>query len=170
LGIKEKKIHTAATERYRLNTITSLETVDGRTISVHHGKATLLWEEYKDRLGCSTQIQMHFNLHELVHHHNLEQIEPPFTKEDIDNVIKKLSSDKAPGPNSFNGLFLKKTWHIIKEDIYELCFDFFSGRVDIQAINNSFITLVPKVNSPTGVNDFKPISLINCIVKIVREL
>jgi Holliday junction resolvase RusA-like endonuclease len=94
LGIKVKKIHTAATERYRLNTITSLETVDGRTISVHHGKATLLWEEYKDRLGCSTQIQMHFNLHELVHHHNLEQIEPPFTKEDIDNVIKNCPQTK----------------------------------------------------------------------------
>jgi Holliday junction resolvase RusA-like endonuclease len=48
----------------------------------------MLWEEYKDRLGCSTQTQMHFDLHELVQHHNLEQIEAPFTKEDIDNVIK----------------------------------------------------------------------------------
>jgi Holliday junction resolvase RusA-like endonuclease len=80
-----------------LNTITSLETVDDRTISDHHEKATLLWEEYKDRFGCSTQIQMHFNLHELVQHHNLEKIEAPFTKEDIDNVIKKLPSDKARG-------------------------------------------------------------------------
>jgi hypothetical protein len=81
-----------------------------------------------------------------------------------------LPSGKAPGLDGFNGLFLKKTWHIIKEDIYELCFDFFSGRVDIQAINSSFITLVPKVNSPTGVNDFSPISLINCIVKIITKL
>jgi hypothetical protein len=113
---------------------------------------------------------MHFNLHEMVQQHNLEQIEAHFTKEDIDNVIKKLPSDKAPGPNGFNGIFLKKTWHIIKEDIYELCFDFFSGRVDIQAINNSFITLIPKVNSPTEVNDFRPISLINCIVKIITKL
>jgi hypothetical protein len=30
--------------------------------------------------------------------------------------------------------------------------------------------LIPKVNSPTGVNDFSPISLLNCIVKIITKL
>jgi hypothetical protein len=47
-------------------------------------------------------------MQELVQHHNLQQIQAPFTKEDIDNVVKKLHSDKALGPDGFNGLFLKK--------------------------------------------------------------
>jgi hypothetical protein len=47
---------------------------------------------------------------------------------------------------------------------------FFNGVVDIQAINNFFITLVPKVNKPFTVNEFKPISLINYIVKIITKL
>jgi hypothetical protein len=42
--------------------------------------------------------------------------------------------------------------------------------VDLQAINTIFITLVPKVNSPSNVNDFKPISLINYVVKIITKL
>jgi hypothetical protein len=91
-------------------------------------------------------------------------------KGDIDNVIKGMPLDKSLGPNGFNGLFLKKCWHIIKEDIYRLCFDFFNGAVDLQAINNSFITLIPKVNSPTSVNDFIPISLLNYVVKIITKL
>jgi hypothetical protein len=63
---------------------------------------------------------MHFNMQELVQQHKLQQIEAPFTKEDIDNVVKKLTSDKALGPDGFNGLFLKKkTRHIIKDDIYQ---------------------------------------------------
>jgi hypothetical protein len=165
-----KKFHAAATERYRLNTITSLDTGDGRTAYDHHGKAFLLWEEYKARLGCSAQTQMFFNIHELVQQHNLHHIETPFTREDIDNVVKRLPTDIAPGPDGFNGLFIKKAWHIIKEDIYQLCFDFFNGAVDIQAINTSFITLIPKVNSHTGVNNFRPISLINCVVKIITKL
>jgi hypothetical protein len=41
---------------------------------------------------------------------------------------------------------------------------------NIQAINSSFITLVPKVNSLTRVNDFRPISLINYVVKIITKL
>jgi hypothetical protein len=162
--------HAAATECYRFNTITSLDTVDGGTVNGHHGKTSLLWEEYKARLGCSAQTQMFFNIHELVQQHNLQHIETPFTKEDIDNVVKKLPTDKAPGPDGFNELFIKKAWHIIKEDIYQLCFDFFNGTVDIQAINSSFITLIRKVNSPSRVNDFRPISLINCVVKIITKL
>jgi hypothetical protein len=80
----------------RLNTITSLDTGDGRTANDHHGKAFLLWEEYKARLGCSAQTQMFFNIHELVQQHNLHHIETPFTREDIDNVVKRLPTDIAP--------------------------------------------------------------------------
>jgi hypothetical protein len=114
--------------------------------SAHYGKAGLLWEEYKNRLGCTTNVSMQFNLQQLVQENNLEHLEEPFSK-DVDNIVKTMPLDKSPGPDGFNGVLLKKCWHIIKEDIYELCFDFFNGIVDLQAINNSFITLIPKVNS-----------------------
>jgi hypothetical protein len=74
--------------------------------------------------------------------------------------------DKAPGPDGFNGLFFKKCWHIIKEDVYQLCNDFFSGNISLQAINSSFITLIPKNSNPVTPNDFRPISLLNSILKI----
>jgi hypothetical protein len=74
-----------------------------------------------------------------------------------------MPPDKAPVPDGFNGTFLKKCWHITKEDIYDLCFDFFNDRVNIHPINNAFITLVTKVNTPT-------ISLLNCITKIITKL
>jgi hypothetical protein len=81
-----------------------------------------------------------------------------------------MSCDKAPSPDGFNGMFIKKCWPIIRNDIYDMCMDFFNGVVHLQAINNSFITLVPKVICPTMINKFRPISLINCIVKIITKL
>jgi hypothetical protein len=81
-----------------------------------------------------------------------------------------LPLDKAPGQDGFNELFLKKCWHIIKQDVYNLCMDFFTGKVDLQAINNSFITLVRKVNTPTNLNEFRPISLINYMVQIITKM
>jgi retron-type reverse transcriptase len=42
--------------------------------------------------------------------------------------------------------------------------------VDIKVLNNSFITLIPKVNNPTIVNDFMPVSLMNSVVKIITKL
>jgi hypothetical protein len=100
----------------------------------------------------------------------LQQIEVPFSKEDIDKVVMRMPTDKAPGPDGFNGLFMKKCWNIIKEDAYQLFFDFFDGKIDLQAINSSFITLVPKVNNPSTLNDCMPISLMNSILKIITKL
>jgi hypothetical protein len=147
--------HAAATKRYRINTITSLDTKDGRPIFEQDEKAALIWDEYRKRMGCTTHPEMKFNLNDIVHLQDLQSIAGPFSKEDIDQVVKTMPYDKAPGPDGFNGIFIKKCWHIIRDDIYELCMDFFNGVVDLQAINNSYITLVPKVNTPMSINEFR---------------
>jgi hypothetical protein len=153
-----------------LNTITSLTSEDGRIISDHSEKRALLWNEYRSRLGQTVNTAMHFDLQSLVHQHNLQQIEVLFIKEDIDKVVMRVPSDKALGPDGFNGLFIKKCWHIIKEDVYQLWFDFLDERIYLEAIHSSFITLVPKVNNPSTVDDFRPISLINSIFEIITKL
>ena len=78
--------------------------------------------------------------------------------EEIDRVIKGIRTDRAPGPNGFNGQFLKSCWHIIKEDIYTLCNDFHARKLDLESINMGHITLIPKINSPGGINDYRPIN------------
>jgi G3E family GTPase len=109
LGDQSTKIfHAAATERYRINTITSIDTNDGRTLTAHADKASFIWEEYRSRLSCSNHTQMVFNLQELIQEQDLQNITTPFTKEDIDDVIKEMPSDKAPGPDGFSGTFIKK--------------------------------------------------------------
>jgi retron-type reverse transcriptase len=40
----------------------------------------------------------------------------------------------------------------------------------LQSINSSFITLLPKIDGPTRVNDFRPISLLNTSVKLITKL
>jgi len=123
--------HAAATERYRNNSITSLESEHGDLITEHHSKATLLWEDFKDRMGQSQNPVMLFDMHNLVSTRNLEELPASFSHEDIDNIIKHLPANKAPGPNGFNGAFFKKCWHIIKGDIYLLCDAFFQNREDL---------------------------------------
>jgi hypothetical protein len=56
-------------------------------------------------LGTTTETNMVFELQDLITQHNLEATVTPFTKEDIDNVVKELSNDKTPGPDGFNGTF-----------------------------------------------------------------
>ena len=78
--------------------------------------------------------------------------------------------DRAPGPDGFNGMFLKKCWPIIKQDFYRLAKDFHKGTLKLENINGSFITLVPKVAVPVDVNDFRPISLTNVCLKFLTKI
>lgn len=80
-----------------------------------------------------------------------------------------MSSESAPGPDGFNGLFFKKSWHIIREDIYKLCKDFYNHQADLKSINHSHIILIPKKDNPGNVNDFRPISLLNYAFKIITK-
>ncbi|WVZ99154.1 hypothetical protein U9M48_044493 [Paspalum notatum var. saurae] len=66
--------------------------------------------------------------------------------------------------------FMKKCWHIICHDFYSLCEDFHTSDLCLQSINGSYISLLPKVDSPSTVNDFRPISLLNCSIKLITKL
>jgi hypothetical protein len=38
----------------------------------------------------------------------------PFSEEEVKATIMEMPSDKAPGPDGFNGKFFKVFWEIIK--------------------------------------------------------
>lgn len=65
---------------------------------------------------------------------------------------------------------MKKCWHTIEPDFKRLCDQFVSGNLDISSINGSFITLVPKKDSPLTVNDYRPISLLNSALKLLTKI
>ena len=61
----------------------------------------------------------------------LIELDKPFTKEQIDAVVKDLPSDKAPGPDGFNTDFIKHCWDIIAPDFYKLIEDFYNGKLNL---------------------------------------
>jgi hypothetical protein len=81
-----------------------------------------------------------------------------------------MPPDKAPGPDGFNGLFLKKCWPVIEGDFYALCDEFYSSSVSLEGLNTSYITMIPKTNSPETVTDYRPISLMNTRPKIFGKI
>jgi hypothetical protein len=62
----------------------------------------------------------------------LDSLTRPFEEKEMDDVIKHMPVDRAPRPDGFNGLFLKKCWSIIKADIYKLAADFHSETVQLK--------------------------------------
>jgi hypothetical protein len=59
---------------------------------------------------------------------------------------------------------------IIGTDVKTLIQDFFDGKVSLESINSSFITLIPKVENPCTPGYFRPTSLLNYVLKIITKL
>jgi hypothetical protein len=122
-------------------------------------------------LGISSDGVAQANLSHIVSQvDNLNSLFDIFTLEEIEGIIQHLKVDKAPGPDGFNGLFVKKCWPIIKEDFIQLYNDFHQGLTSLDSINGSYITLIPKKNCPESINDFRPISLTNTCLKFLKKL
>jgi hypothetical protein len=67
-------------------------------------------------------------------------------------------------------VFLKSCWDIVSPELYNLCQEFAEGRVILDNINISLITLIPKKQAPTTINDYRPISLLNTCLKLLTKL
>ncbi|XP_039122026.1 uncharacterized protein LOC120258641 [Dioscorea cayenensis subsp. rotundata] len=97
-------------------------------------------------------------------------MERPFLMDEIKFAIFSLGGNKAPGPDGFPLYFFKLFWDTVKNDIFKLCEDFYFGRANLERINWANLALIPKVESPELLGDYRPISLINSTLKIISKL
>lgn len=151
--------------------IASLEDDSDITHYDHAAKALCIYNSFKNRLGTFEFKTILFYLHSLLHkYENLDCLELPFTREEIDNIILTLLIDKSSCLHGFNNEFMKKCWPTMKNDFYDLCQEFFDGNICLQSINESHIILIPKKDHPTNVVNFRPVFLLNGSIKLITKV
>lgn len=159
-----------ATHSHTRKYIGSLVTSEDIIVTDHEQKAGILWNAFKARLGTSEFQGISYDLESLLHRHDLEFLTEDFSDTETTNVIKEKPNSHAPGPDGFNGLFIKKCWSIIKADFLRFVNEFFRNVIDVSCLNSSHIVLVPKKPNPATVDDYRPISLMNYSLKCITKL
>ncbi|GKC87598.1 hypothetical protein Tco_1148247 [Tanacetum coccineum] len=101
-----------------------------------------------------------------------QQVELEFdvSKEEIKRAVWDYGTDKSPGPDGFTFRFYRRFWKIIENDLFEAVMQFFTYGDIPKGCNSSFIALISKILDANLVKDFRPISLIGSLYKIIAKI
>ncbi|WVZ82473.1 hypothetical protein U9M48_029730 [Paspalum notatum var. saurae] len=103
---------------------------------------------YEKLLGHYDTRHLSLNLNELeVTSHNLESLEEPFSEQEIEQAVKLIPKEKAPGPDVVQPQYQGFHW-----------------------LNRSHVVLIPKKPQPESVSDYRPISLTHSFIKLFSKV
>nr|GFB11877.1 RNA-directed DNA polymerase, eukaryota, reverse transcriptase zinc-binding domain protein [Tanacetum cinerariifolium] len=88
----------------------------------------------------------------------------------IRDAVWGCGVNKSPGPDGFTFEFFRRYWNFLGTDFCEAIESFFVDGAFLKGNNASFITLIPKVMEAKFVTDFRPISLIGSVYKVVTKI
>ena len=97
-------------------------------------------------------------------------LERRFDKEEIIQVLKDFQGDKALDPDGFTMAFFQKYWRVVEKDIMDFFEEAYVHCQFEQSLNDSFITLIPKKVNASNIRDFRPISLIGSVYKLLAKV
>ncbi|XP_068472346.1 uncharacterized protein [Phaseolus vulgaris] len=124
-------------------------------------------DRFARKEGCQVRLDnVRFNS---ISEEDNELLIADFSEDEIRGAVWNCDSSKSPGPDGFNFGFLKHYWEIIKLDVLSAVKDFASKSNWPRGSNASFLCLVPKVENPQQLGEFRPISLVGCLYKIISK-
>ena len=99
-----------------------------------------------------------------------ERLDLPFSKEEVFAALSNLGKDKALGPNGFTMAFWLFCWDVVKVWVLGFFRNFHEGGRFVKSLNATFWVLVPKKGGAKDMKDFRPISLVGSLYKLLAKV
>lgn len=92
------------------------------------------------------------------------------TSEEIKSCMFKLNPNKAPGPDGLTSAFFKASWDTVGAEVVSAIKNFFATKFLSATANATILSLIPKFPGASRIRDFRPISCLNTIYKVISRL
>ncbi|GJT69861.1 RNA-directed DNA polymerase, eukaryota [Tanacetum coccineum] len=127
---------------------------------------------FKERFDrpCSSRLILDMTYPNRLNLDQIDDLERNVTKEEIKRAVWDCGTDKSPGPDGFTFGFYRRYWDIMEKDVVDAVSFFFTEGMFPKGRNASFIALIPKIQDAKVVKDFRPISLIGSLYKIIAKI
>lgn len=94
----------------------------------------------------------------------------PVTHTEVKNALFDMGGMKATGLDGYQAIFYQSQWEVVGESILKLIRGIFARPHRIGELNETLICLILKVDNPSCLKQFRPISLCNITYKVVTKI
>ena len=99
-----------------------------------------------------------------------ENVKIPFFEEEVHSALMDINGDKAPGLDGFTVAFRQNCWQFVKEKVMEMFKEFHEQNSFLKSLNTTFLVLIPKKGGVEDLGDFRPISLLGGLYKLMAKV
>ncbi|XP_072080961.1 uncharacterized protein [Arachis hypogaea] len=92
------------------------------------------------------------------------------TKMEIRRAIFSIGSLKVPGSDGLPSLIYKNNWEIMKGKLCNFIYSCWTEPKQIEQSNTTLLMLVPKLNNPEFISQFRLIALCNVCYKVITKI
>ena len=171
-----KNFHAYARGRMVANTIWSLRDEEGTSYVSFEEKASCGVTHFQQLFKAPAQasiaeiIQLAQMFPRFVDEEGNEELLKAVTEEELKVVWGSFQKDKSPGPDGWTIDFFMALFDILGMDLLQVLEESRSSGWIPASFNTTFIALIPKADNAITLNDFRPISLCNCVYKIISKV
>lgn len=99
-----------------------------------------------------------------------EDLDREVSLEEVKAALFDMNPNKSPGIDGFPTVFFQKSWNLVGTNLLSLVREALrEGKIDPD-LNRTLIVLIPKVQGPERISQFRPISLCMLPLKIITKL
>ena len=89
----------------------------------------------------------------------------PYTVEEVRKAMFSIGDFKAPGIDGLHAVFYKKFWSVVGEKVTEEVLNALNSRVIPEGWNDTAVVLIPKVDCPELISQFRPIVFVTSSIR-----
>lgn len=163
--------HDAVNHRRRRNKITSIEVgtnVISDQKSIFEAFHNHFQELFGGDLASGDPLSMD-RIGQFISHADNQSLLCAITHDEIRAAVMTTNCNSAAGLDGFNYQFYQANWDLIKDDLVVVVGDFFAKGRLVRKSNRSHLVFIPKVQGNINIENYRPIALNNCIVKILSR-
>ncbi|KAG7579890.1 Endonuclease/exonuclease/phosphatase superfamily [Arabidopsis thaliana x Arabidopsis arenosa] len=168
--------HRMASSRQSINHIHFLILEDGSRIDSQEGIQSHCIEFFNDLLASDVSPPLFFqeDINSLLGFEcsavQRGFLSANFTVEEIKSAFISLPKNKTSGPDGYSVEFFISCWSVVGPEVTAAVLEFFSSGKLLKQWNATTLVLIPKIQNASKVSDFRPISCLNTLYKVISKL